>query len=106
MSEKMVIFLQSEQKEGGGMEIVICISTVFTALATIVIALYAWKNHKLTSAIQSKDDEFKKQIEKMLKGISISNILSSTYAQSGEHRAEKVLELFEKKFSEVLSRLD
>ncbi len=45
--------------------VIICISTVVTAIATVILAIYARINAKLTNEIRSQDGNFKEAIQNM-----------------------------------------
>jgi len=80
--------------------IAICIS----ALATGVIAWYAIANHKLTSKIQSRDDEFRQQISDLYKAIVISNLMGSFKLDDlsdGRERLREAIELFAREYQKI-----
>ena len=52
-------------------------SIMVTALATIFIAIYAGVSHRLTSRIQSRDEESKQRIEDLYQGIMVSVFIAS-----------------------------
>ena len=53
----------------------IIIATCITATATAVIAWYAIANHKLTSKLQSRDEEFRQQVRDLYQAIVISTFI-------------------------------
>lgn len=62
------------------------IATIVTALATGVIAYYAWRSHQISEAImkltQRQDDEekeFKQQIKDLYQAIVVSNIVGTPH---------------------------
>ncbi len=57
------------------MQVLMIISMAVTAIATGVIAWYAWKSNELSSKIQSRDDEFRQQASDLYKAIAISNMV-------------------------------
>lgn len=59
------------------MEWIISISSGVTALATIVIAIYAWKSHSLASTLNERDDEFREQVSDLYKAIVISSMVAN-----------------------------
>jgi len=58
------------------------IAIILTSFATVVIAYYAWRSHKISETIikltQKRDDEekeFKQQIKDLYQAIVVSNIV-------------------------------
>ena len=48
-----------------------------TAVATGVIAWYAWANHRIVSKIQSRDDEFRQEVKDLYQAIAVANLISA-----------------------------
>jgi hypothetical protein len=59
------------------MTAIIAISAIVSAIATVAIAIYAYKSHQMTEAIKTKDEENQKQFSSLLKAIATSTLLSA-----------------------------
>ena len=64
-----------------------------TALATAAIAFYSFMSYQLTLRIQARDDEFRKDIQKIYKGLVISNLIDPTIEITGE-QGERAIQVF------------
>lgn len=71
-------------------------SMLITAIATGVIAWYAIANHRLTSNINLRDEEYRRQTSDLFQAIVISNILSNPIAFPGSGQEDTIIEAFEK----------
>jgi len=58
---------------GGDMNWMMMLATIVTSIATVVIAVYAMKAHKLTEALRQKDGEHQQEIKDLFQAIVISN---------------------------------
>ncbi|MFC1532658.1 hypothetical protein ACFL7M_04750 [Thermodesulfobacteriota bacterium] len=59
------------------MGIIMVFSIIITAIATAIIAIYAFMSYRLASKIQSREDEFRQQTQDLFQAIVISNIVAS-----------------------------
>jgi len=59
------------------MEEIIYITSGVTAIATAVIAVYAWQSHKLLKQINQKDLEFRQQVKDLYQAIVLSNLMNT-----------------------------
>jgi len=74
------------------MSLLIAGAAIITAVATGVIAYYAWRSHQISEAIikltQKRDDdeiEFKQQVKDLYQAIVVSNIVGTPHgANSNE----------------------
>jgi len=72
--------------------------SVFTAAATIVIAVFTGVNAWLASTIQSREDEFRQQVSDLYKAITISNLMRRE--QTSDVFIEENMRLFNKTYKE------
>ena len=56
---------------------IVVISSVFSAIATVVIAIYAVMSHSLAKAIKASSNEHQSRIEDLYQAIIISNIVAA-----------------------------
>lgn len=56
-------------------ESLITFAMMVTALATILIAIFAGVSHRLASKIQSRDEEFRQQVSDLYQAIALSNLM-------------------------------
>ncbi|OGX16195.1 MAG: hypothetical protein A2166_06720 [Omnitrophica WOR_2 bacterium RBG_13_41_10] len=53
----------------------IIIWSAITAIATVVIAIFAWVDYLLYKAIQRRDEEYKNQTKSFFQALVISNLV-------------------------------
>jgi len=73
----------------------IVLSALVSAIATAVIAIYAFLNYQLTSKIQKRGEEDRQQTRDLFQAIVISNILSNPEANLGSSNLENKIKAFE-----------
>lgn len=83
------------------MSLLIVGATIMTAVATGVIAYYAWHSHKISKAIikltQKRDDdekEFKQQIKDLYQGIVVSNVIGTPHGADSKAPIEAFKKLY------------
>jgi hypothetical protein len=57
-----------------------------TAIATVVIAIYAFMSYRLASKIKAKDDEHRQQTTDLYQAIVISNLIGERPMVSGSEK--------------------
>ncbi len=70
--------------------------TAVTAIATAVIAIYAWQTHKLTKEMQKRDEEHKQKTQDLYQAIVVATILSVDRAEGS---TEKIINKFNEFYS-------
>jgi len=58
------------------MEVTVIATSIVSAIAIVVIAIYTVISYRLSSRIKSRDDEFRQQVSDLFKAIVISNIIT------------------------------
>ncbi|HOX22222.1 MAG TPA: hypothetical protein PLL10_02065 [Elusimicrobiales bacterium] len=78
------------------MDIVNTFATAFSALATIVIAVWAYKSHKLAEEIKKstdvqkkENDEYRTQVSDLYQAIAIATLISGPSSTGGADAAIK-----------------
>lgn len=68
----------------------IIIASSVSALATVVIAIYAHKSHRLCQQLKSGEDKFRQQTSDLYQAIVISNLLSGPSSTGAFEGAKNV----------------
>ena len=112
INRSMVVFIRRNiyraVDEGAGylifdidtLKIIMAISIGVTALATIVIAVYARYSYRLNFQIQVRNDEFRWETINMQKAIVVSNLLDPNYLPDST-RGSEVIKAFNKLYAEA-----
>lgn len=58
------------------MGVTVIATSIVSAIAIVVIAIYTVTSYRLSSRIKSSDDEFRQQVSDLFKAIVISNIIT------------------------------
>jgi hypothetical protein len=83
------------------MSFIMVIATIVTAIATGVIAYYAWRSHEISEAIikftkrrDEEEKEFKQQIKDLYQGIIISNVIGTPHGANSREPIEAFKKLY------------
>ena len=79
----------------------IVFSTLVSSIATVVIAIYAYRSYQLSSNIQKQSQEYQQQVSDLYQAIVISNTFSDPNANLDsthlEHKIKAFKELYKGK---------
>lgn len=68
----------------------VIVSTLISAIATVVIAYFTYQNYKMYKILQNKDKQYKKQTRDLYQAIVISTLLSGPSSHGGYRECKEV----------------
>jgi uncharacterized membrane protein len=69
---------------------IIVLSSCISAIATVAIAIYAFKSHQLAEAVRTKNDDNQRNFNDLLKAIATSTLLSASGQPTSSEFSRKV----------------
>jgi len=79
-------------------QFIVIISSIVSAIATVVIAVYAIMSHSLANAIKESSNDHQSKIEDLYQAIIISNIVAAGRSPN-ETEVERAKEMFNQNYN-------